>query len=205
MTDFTDPQTVWNQRFSTPEYLFGETPNAFLASQALRLGQGRALALADGEGRNSVWLAQQGFTVDAFDFSAPAVNKAKALAEKNGVAVNFQCCDWQSFDWQPAQYNLVAGIFFQFAGPEQRDVLFQKMDQALKPGSIMLIQGYGKDQLKYNTGGPGKLDHLYDEALLRQAFVGYEVLVSQTYEAVLEEGSRHKGTSALVGFVARKP
>ena len=205
MTDFTDPQTVWNQRFSTPDYLFGEEPNAFLASQAPTLGQGRALALADGEGRNSVWLAQQGFAVDAFDFSAPAVIKAKALAEKRAVSVNFQCCDWQSFNWRPAQYDLVAGIFFQFAGPQQRDVLFQKMDHALKPGGILLVQGYSKDQLKYNTGGPGKLDHLYDEALLKQAFAGYEVLVSQTYEAVLEEGSRHIGTSALVGFVARKP
>ena len=68
MTDFTDPKAVWNQRFSTPDYLFGEEPNAFLASQAKRLGHGRALALADGEGRNSVWLAGQGFDVDAFDF-----------------------------------------------------------------------------------------------------------------------------------------
>jgi len=205
MTDFNDPQTVWNQRFSTPDYLFGETPNAFLASQAQRLGQGRALAVADGEGRNSVWLAQEGFAVDAFDFSAPAVAKAKALADKHHVTVNFQCCDWQSFAWPSAQYDLVAGIFFQFAGPDQRTVLFEKMHQALKPGGMMLIQGYSKDQLKYNTGGPGKLDHLYDEALLHQAFPGYEVLLSQTYEAILQEGSRHQGTSALVGFVARKP
>jgi SAM-dependent methyltransferase len=185
--------------------LFGEEPNAFLASQVQRLGHGRALALADGEGRNSVWLAGQGFDVDAFDFSQPAVNKAKLLAQKRGVEVNFQCADWQSFDWRPQHYDLVAGVFFQFVAPDDRARLFQKMDQALKPGGILVIQGYSKDQLKYNTGGPGKLDHLYDEATLRQAFSGYEVLVSQSYEAILEEGSRHKGTSALVGFVGRKP
>ena len=205
MTDFTDPKAVWNQRFSTPDYLFGEEPNAFLASQAKRLGHGRALALADGEGRNSVWLAGQGFDVDAFDFSQPAVSKAQQLAQKRGVQVNFQCTDWQSFDWRSQHYDLVAGVFFQFVAPDDRARLFQKMDNALKSGGILVIQGYSKDQLKYNTGGPGKLDHLYDETMLRQAFSGYEVLVSQTYEAILEEGSRHKGTSALVGFVARKP
>ena len=80
MSGFAYPQEMWDKRFSTPHYVFGEEPNAFLASQAERLGQGHALALGDGEGRNSVWLAQQGFTVDAFDFSAPAVAKAHALA-----------------------------------------------------------------------------------------------------------------------------
>jgi hypothetical protein len=99
----------------------------------------------------------------------------------------------------------VAGVFFQFVAPDDRARLFQKIDHALKPGGILVIQGYSKDQLKYNTGGPGQLDHLYDEAMLHQAFSGYEILVSQTYEAILEEGSRHKGTSALVGFVGKKP
>ena len=78
MTGFSNPQEMWNKRFSSPDYVFGEVPNAFLVSQVARLGKGHALALADGEGRNSVWLAQQGFTVEAFDFSAPAIEKAKA-------------------------------------------------------------------------------------------------------------------------------
>jgi hypothetical protein len=79
------------------------------------------------------------------------------------------------------------------------------MHQSLKPGGLMIIQGYGKNQLTYNTGGPGKLDHLYDEPLLREAFAGYEVLVCETYETTLHEGAGHHGMSALVGFVARKP
>ena len=93
MTGFSNPQAMWDKRFSTPDYVFGEEPNAFLVSQAARLGKGHALALADGEGRNSVWLAQQGFTVDAFDFSAPAVDKAKVLAAKHHVTINFTCSD----------------------------------------------------------------------------------------------------------------
>ena len=205
MTGFAHPQEMWNKRFSTPDYVFGEEPNAFLVAQAALLGQGQALALADGEGRNSVWLAQQGFSVDAFDFSVPAIDKAKALAEKHQVSVNFIHSDWQSFDWKPAYYDLVAGVFFQFAGPDERAELFEKIKQCLKPGGVLVIQGYGKNQLTYNTGGPGKLDHLYDEDLLRQAFAGFEVQVCETYETSINEGAGHSGMSALVGFVARKP
>ena len=205
MTSFSNPQEMWNKRFSTPDYVFGEEPNAFLVSQSARLGKGHALALADGEGRNSVWLAQQGFTVDAFDFSAPAIEKANALAAKRNVNVNFNCIGWQSFDWKPANYDLVAGIFFQFATPDERTQLFEKIKQTLKPGGVVLIQGYGRNQLSYNTGGPGKLDHLYDEDLLRQAFAGFDIQVCETYETTIHEGAGHSGMSALVGFVARKP
>ena len=205
MTGFAYPQEMWNKRFSTLEYVFGEEPNAFLVSQAARLGKGHALALADGEGRNSVWLARQGFTVDAFDFSPPAVEKAKALAVKHQVSLNFTCSDWQSFDWPTAHYDLVAGIFFQFATPEERAELFETINQSLKPGGVLVIQGYGKNQLAFKTGGPDKLEHLYDEDLLRQAFAGFEVQVCETYETSITEGAGHSGMSALVGFVARKP
>jgi SAM-dependent methyltransferase len=205
MTGFTNPQAMWDKRFSTPDYVFGEEPNAFLVSQAALLGKGQALAVADGEGRNSVWLAQQGFTVDAFDFSVPAIDKAQALAAKHRVSVYFIHSDWQSFDWKPAHYDLVAGIFFQFAAPNERTQLFEKIKQCLKPGGLLIIQGYGKKQLNYNTGGPGKLDHLYDDALMREAFAGFEVLVCNSYETSITEGAGHSGMSALVGFVARKP
>ena len=205
MTAMTNPQATWNKRFSTPEYIFGEEPNAFLVAQAARCGQGHALALADGEGRNSVWLARQGWTVDAFDFSAPAVDKARALAAKHGLSPNFTHSDWQSFQWKPSHYDLVVGIFFQFATPDERSELFEKIKHSLKPGGVVLIQGYGKNQLSHNTGGPGRLEHLYDEDLLRQAFADFEVQVCETYETTLHEGAAHSGMSALVGFVARKP
>jgi SAM-dependent methyltransferase len=202
---FAYPQEMWDQRFATQSYVYGEAPNAFLAAQSQRLGSGRALSVADGEGRNSVWLAQHGFTVDAFDFSEPAVAKARALADKHKLEVNYQRSDWQSFDWKPAHYDLVAGIFFQFATPHERAQIFEKIQQSLKPGGILVIQGYGKDQLQYKTGGPGKIEHLYDEALLRYAFAGFEALVCETYETTLTEGTGHSGLSQLVGFVARKP
>jgi SAM-dependent methyltransferase len=169
-----------------------------------RLKAGKTLSLADGEGRNSVWLANQGFDVDAFDFSPIAIQKARQLAEKHAVHVNYHCSDWESFDWAPHRYDNVVGVFFQFVDPASRMVLFSMLNQTLKPGGILLIQGYGKDQLQFNTGGPGELSHLYDEELLRSAFSNYQVLDLTTYTAEVAEGAGHKGMSALVGFVGQK-
>jgi len=205
MTGFTYPKEMWNKRFSTSNYVFGEEPNSFLVSQAANLGQGNALAIADGEGRNSVWLAKLGFLVDAFDFSEPATAKAQALAAKQNVQVNFTCSAWQDFHWPVSHYDLVAGIFFQFATPDERGELFEKIKKSLKPGGVLVIQGYGKNQLKFNTGGPGKLEHLYDEALLLNSFSDFDVQICETYESIIQEGAGHSGMSALVGFVAKKP
>ena len=205
MTGFDNPKERWSQRFQTKDYIFGEMPNEYLVSQRAQLKSGKVLAIADGEGRNGVWLAQQGFDVDSFDFIQSAVDKANKLAHATNVNVNAVCSDWQNFDWKPASYDNIVGVFFQFVGPEERAQIFEKMDLALKPGGILLIQGYSTEQLKYNTGGPGKLDHLYDEAILRDAFPAYEVLDMRVYEAEIHEGSAHNGLSSLVGLVARKP
>lgn len=205
MTAFTNPQATWNQRFAGEGFLFGEAPNHFLSAQLQYLKLGNALAIADGEGRNSVWLAKQGLQVDAFDFAPNAIEKAKHLAQKHSVNVNFFCSDWQSFDWKADHYDNVVGVFFQFAGPQERTDIFNRIHTSLKPGGILLIQGYTPAQLKFNTGGPGKLDHLYDETLLTTAFAQYKVLEMQTYEAEIHEGTAHSGMSGLIGFVAQKP
>ena len=204
MTGFANPKERWSQRFNTADYIFGEMPNDYLKSQRSHLKSGKALAIADGEGRNAVWLAEQGLEVDSFDFIQSAVDKASKLASTRNVKVNAVCSDWQSFEWKPSTYDNVVGIFFQFVGPEERAQLFRKMDLVLKPGGVLVIQGYSTEQLKYNTGGPGKLDDLYDEAMLLNAFTSYDVLDVKTYEAEIFEGSAHKGMSGLLGFVGRK-
>jgi cyclopropane fatty-acyl-phospholipid synthase-like methyltransferase len=205
VTTFANPQATWNQRFASDGFLFGEEPNQYLSAQLHHLKPGNTLAIADGEGRNSVWLAKQGLHVDAFDFAPNAIEKAKHLAHKHSVSVSFSCTDWQSFEWKPAHYDNIVGVFFQFAGPQDRADLFARMDASLKPGGVLLIQGYTAAQLKFNTGGPGKLDHLYDETLLTSAFAQYKVLDMQTYEAEIHEGTAHSGMSGLIGFTAQKP
>jgi SAM-dependent methyltransferase len=204
MAEFTNPLDRWEARFSSETYLFGEEPNQFLKDQIAYLKNGHALAIADGEGRNSVWLAKLGLEVDAFDFSQAAIQKAHHLAQKNQVRVNFTCSSWQDFSWESDKYDYVVGIFFQFVNPEKRLKLFQRMIQTLKIGGLLLIQGYGKDQLIYKTGGPGELDHLYDESLMRDLLPNFEFLELKTYEAAISEGTGHVGLSSLVGVVAKK-
>lgn len=203
---FEDAARVWDERFATADFVFGTEPNAYLARQAqwLKPGQ-RVLAVADGEGRNSVWMAKHGLLVDGFDISAVGVAKARQLALAAGVEVDYTVCDCSAWQWQDETYDVVAAIFIQFADPTLRERLFAGMAAALRPGGVLILQGYTPKQLEYKTGGPGVLDNLYTEALLRSAFDSLEILELDEYEAELGEGKRHTGRSALIGMVARKP
>jgi 2-polyprenyl-3-methyl-5-hydroxy-6-metoxy-1,4-benzoquinol methylase len=202
---FSNPADTWDQRFSGNDFVFGTEPNAWLESQRNLFEKGkRALAVADGEGRNSVWLAKQGLQVDAFDISAVGVAKARTLAATENVSVNFNVADCDAWHWQPEQYDYVVAIFIQFADPAMRQRLFANIVDTLKPGGYLILQGYTPKQLKYNTGGPGVLENLYTEVLLRESFVTLQIIELREYEAELNEGRRHAGRSALVGMTARK-
>jgi SAM-dependent methyltransferase len=196
----------WNARFSVPDYVFGTAPNAFLASHAERLKPlESALCVADGEGRNSVWLAEQGLEVTAFDFSPIAIDKARRLAASRGVNVRYEVASVYEWRWPTAAFDAVVAIFVQFADPKMRAFMFERLARAVKPGGLILIEGYTPGQLKYDTGGPKQVDQLYTADLLRQSFAGFEVIELREYEAELDEGSRHRGRSAVIDFVARSP
>ncbi|MDE2486369.1 MAG: class I SAM-dependent methyltransferase [Alphaproteobacteria bacterium] len=198
--------SLWDQRYSQPGYLFGERPNAFLARQASRLRPGMsALAVADGEGRNGVWLAEQGLDVLSIDASPVAQEKARALAQARGVALGLELADLSTWSWPEARFDVVAGIFIQFADPVLRPKLFAGMVRALKPGGLLLLEGYRPEQLAYGTGGPRVAENLYTEDLLRQAFADLEILELAAYDAEIQEGAGHAGMSALIDLVARKP
>ena len=201
---FADPAGTWNRRFSADGYLFGTEPNQWLRERAGVWTPGqRVLCVADGEGRNSVWLAQRGLQVDAFDIAEVGVAKARRLATELGATVNFQVADCDSFAWPEAHYDGVAAIFVQFADPALRERLFAHMARSLKPGGTLLLQGYTPRQLEYRTGGPPLLSHLYTETLLREAFGAMDIVELRDYEADIAEGSGHHGRSALIGLVAR--
>jgi SAM-dependent methyltransferase len=203
---FHDPAGTWNQRFEGEDYLFGREPNDYLRAQAARLAPGgRVLCVADGEGRNSVWLARQGLQVDAFDIAEVGVAKARRLAAEAQVAVNFEVADCDGWRWPVEAYDAVAAIFVQFADPATRERLFANIVRALKPGGLLVLQGYTPRQLEYKTGGPPILSHLYTAELLRSAFAALQIVELREYEAELNEGSQHHGRSALIGLVARKP
>lgn len=195
----------WNQRFAQPDFVFGEQPNAWLRAHAHHWQPGqRVLCVADGEGRNSVWLAQQGLRMEAFDISAVGVAKARGLAERRGVQVDYQVADCDGFAWPRDAYDGVAAIFVQFADPALRARLFERMVASLAPGGVLVLQGYTPQQLVYRTGGPPQVENLYTEALLRESFGAMELLELSDYEAEVDEGAGHRGRSALIGLVARK-
>src|SRR5215207_9289958 len=188
----------WDQRFAKSDYWFGTEPNAFLKSQAHLLKPGlKALTLADGEGRNGVWLAEQGLDVLAVDFSPTALEKSRKLAAERGVTLRTEQADLAVWDWPLEAFDVVAGIFFQFATPEQRRVFFNGIKRALKPGGLLLMQNYRAEQLKYRTGGPSDIERLYTRALLQEAFGNFSALEITEYDGMINEGAGHAGMSAL--------
>lgn len=206
MPEPIDPEfTRWEKRYAAPGYHFGTAPNGFLKSQAhlLRPGQ-TALAIADGEGRNGVWVAEQGLDVLSIDFSPTALAKAQALAAERGVKLRTERVDITQWSWPEAAFDVVVGIFVQFPTPEGQTRMFDGMARALKPGGLLLLEGYGPKQLEYNTGGPRELGRLYTRARLEAAFKDFASLDIREYDAAVAEGNAHVGMSALVDLVGRK-
>lgn len=205
---FPDAAETWNRRFQGEDYLFGTEPNAWLREHAGVWSPGdRVLCVADGEGRNSVWLAQQGLQVTAFDIAEVGVAKARALAAQQGVSVDCRVADCDGYDWPVASLDGVAAIFVQFADPGLRSRLFARMVRALRPGGSLLLLGYTPKQLDYRTGGPPQVEHLYTEDLLRQTLGGPDglhIVELRSFEAEVAEGSGHRGRSALIGLVGRR-
>ena len=195
----------WQERYATDEYRFGTAPNAFLAAQAKRLPKsGKALALADGEGRNGVFLAEQGLDVLSLDFSPNAQGKARKLAAARGVTLRTEQADVIGWSYPSDTFDVVAAIFFQFAAPPDRDRIFAGIKRTLKRGGLLLLEGYGPKQLEYKTGGPGKLENLYTREILEKAFGDFASIDIREYDAELHEGAGHGGMSALVDLVAVK-
>ena len=198
--------SIWDERYAQDGYLFGTEPNEFLVSQRRWLKPGMScLAVADGEGRNGVWLAQQGLHVLSVEASAVALEKAKKLARQRGVAIDFEQADLAHWQWDENRFDVVAAIFIQFAPPALREQMFAGIRRCLKPGGLLLLQGYTPRQLEYKTGGPGVAENLYTARLLRGQFAALEILHLAEHDSEIREGKGHAGMSALVDLVARRP
>lgn len=195
----------WEGRYGVPDYIFGKGPNYFIAScKAMLPKSGKALAVADGEGRNGVWLAEQGLDVTSLDFSPAGQEKAAALAKEHGVRIKIVQGDVHTWEYPENTFDVVAEIFTQFSSPAERTLKWEGMKKTLKPGGLLIIQGYTPKQLEYKTGGPGKLENLYTRAMLEEAFAGFTDMNIVEEELEMHEGSGHGGMSAVVNFTARK-
>ena len=190
--------TMWDQRFAGPDYHYGEEPADFLRREAGRIGAGgRVLSIADGEGRNSVWLAAQGFRVTAFDPSP--------VAQARGQEVDLHLAGTEDWDWAPDRFDAVVAVFIQFAAPDQRRTIFDGIARTLRPGGLALLHAFSIRQLANASGGPRAPDHLWTLAMLRQSFPGWEEMTATDHDAVLAEGPGHRGQAALIDYVVRKP
>jgi cyclopropane fatty-acyl-phospholipid synthase-like methyltransferase len=207
-----DQNAAWSARYRAAgeDFLFGVTPNRFLEHRVDLLREGlNALSVADGEGRNSVWLAEQGLDVTAVEITEVAVAKARKLAAGRNVTVNFEVVDMLAPDWPPQRqqnaFDWVIGIFIQFVGPAERQKQIAALQRATRPGGRVLLQGYTPKQLDYKTGGPSAVENLYTTEILKALFAGWTIEQLVEYEDDITEGIGHKGQSALIGMIARKP
>jgi len=194
---------MWDQRYGDRDFFYGTEPNDFLRAEAGRLPRGDVLCIGDGEGRNGVWLAQQGMVVTSVDLSAVGLAKAQELARQRGVALTTQQADLATFDLGTSRWHGVVSIFCHLPSALRRDV-YARIVRALRPGGVVLLESYTPAQLGRGTGGPPDVDMLVGLADLRGDFAGLTVLRGEELERDVREGKGHKGRSAVVQFVARK-
>ncbi|GAA0588887.1 class I SAM-dependent methyltransferase [Caenispirillum bisanense] len=195
----------WDDKFAGRDYVYGTEPNAFLVSQRHRLTPGmEVLAVADGEGRNGVWLAEQGMRVSTVDGSPVAVQKALKLALDRRVTIHAQVADLTDWVWPVAAFDAVAAIFIHF-GPDLRRSMHHAMYGALKPGGLLLMEVFHPDQLGRGSGGPPVREMLYDAAILADDFRGADILHLDEVETDLDEGPLHRGSARVTRLVARRP
>ena len=195
----------WQQRYSIDDYLFGTEPNYFLESCKDRLpASGRALMVADGEGRNGVWMAEQGLDVTSIEFSPAAIDKALTLASDRGVSLEILEADVHRWDYPEAAFDVVAEIFTQFSTPPERAAKWAGMKRTLKPGGLLILQGYRPKQLDYGTGGPKNAEQLYTREMLEEAFGDFSELSCEEEDRDIYEGVAHGGMSAVINLVATK-
>jgi SAM-dependent methyltransferase len=195
---------MWEERYGADEYAYGEEPNAFFKACLDRLPElGRLLLPAEGEGRNAVYAARQGWQVDAFDFSEAGRDKALRLAARHGVHIHYEVADYESAQIEPGAYDAVA-LIFAHKHERIRRAVHRKLVTALKPGGYLFLEAYSQDQLAYGTGGPPRAELLYTLEDLREDFADLELVELEQIEAEIHEGRYHTGLASVVRLVARR-
>jgi SAM-dependent methyltransferase len=195
----------WDERYATDEYVYGTQPNDFVRDHVTSLPPGgRVLCLADGEGRNGVFLAQQSMNVTSVDQSSVGLAKASALAEQRGVSISTAVADLASYDLGTEQWDAIVSVFCHLP-PDLRRSVHQRAVQALRPGGVFLLEAYTPQQLTFRTGGPPTVELLMTSSSLTEELEGLDMLLNHEITRDIHEGRLHDGPSAVVQVLARKP
>ena len=192
----------WEQRYRDRHYIYGVKPNTFFAERLSNINPGKLLLPAEGEGRNAVYAALNGWYVTAFDYSEEGRNKAIALADKNSVSINYKACELLGYKTNE-QFDTVALIYAHFAG-EERDFLFKNLQAWIKPGGKLIIEVFSKQQLGRSSGGPKDPDLLYSLDDFRIGLGGFKFDTLSEKEIVLDEGIYHNGSAWVIQAVATR-
>lgn len=195
----------WNERFKSETYAYGKQPNHFLKEQLVLLKPGKILLPMEGEGRNAVFCAQQGWKVDAFDFSVSGQTKALQLAKQHQVKIDYSISSLQDFNYPKNRYEAVALIF---AHPPEVDRIFfhQQVAKSLKPGGYLILEAFHLAQLHQNrnSGGPKKEAMLYTEKMLQEDFSLLKIQHLKHETRILNEGDFHQGKAEVIQLIAQK-
>lgn len=195
---------MWDERYANDEYFYGTAPNDFLRDNAARIPKGRVLCLADGEGRNGVWLAEQGYEVTSVDLSAVGLEKTQKLAASRNVSVNTVQADLAEYEIQSDSWEGVVAIFCHLPAAV-RHRLYPRVAAGLRSGGVLLLELYTPKQIEFGTGGPRDLDLLASLDDLRQDLSGLQFAIAQEIEREIHEGNHHFGHSAVVQILGTKP
>lgn len=193
----------WNERYAQAQYAYGLEPNDFLKSQDFGSGI-KVLCLAEGEGRNGVYLAKLGNEVTCIDYSEAGLEKTQQLAVKNEVIVSCVCADLGQMNLQAESWDLIVGIFAHFPSNIKKHI-WPQIYKALKPNGQLLIEVYDQEQLRFGTGGPQQADILYSKEELQALLIGdySSIHIEKVYREV-HEGTYHNGASATLQVIAKK-
>jgi len=193
----------WNNRYQQEEYIYGEKPNVFFASELTKLASGNLILPCEGEGRNAVFSATKGWNVSAFDNSKKGKEKAIALANKNNVFINYEINSVQEIDYPEKSADVVALIYAHLP-PQIRTEFHQKAVKWLKIGGLLILEAFHPDQLNNSSGGPKDLAMLYNEAMLLSDFMSLKINYLETCQTTLDEGNYHQGKADIIRFLGEK-
>jgi SAM-dependent methyltransferase len=191
----------WNKRYATEEYAYGTEPNLFYKEKLELLVPGKILFPAEGEGRNAVFAAKLGWNVKAFDTSIEGKRKADELAAKNGVSIEYNILDYENMEYLPNSFDCIV-LIFAHMHPLKRNDIHKKLISFLKPGGVVILEGFSKNQINNNTGGPRDINMLFSKEEMESDFDLFTKLTITETDIDLNEGQFHQGIASVIRVLA---
>lgn len=196
-------KNAWDERYSNKEYIYGTEPNDFLKDHIAELPMGHVLSVAEGEGRNAVFLAEKGYRVTAVDSSRVGLDKAEKLAKSRNVTIETVCADLAQYQLEENSYDAIVSIFCHMP-PDARKALYQQLSSALKPGGVLLLEAYTPAQVGRGTGGPPEVPFTVSLEEMRGYLSDFDIVHGEELERHVVEGTFHTGEGAVVQIIAKR-